>query len=188
MGGEVTELLRELREGDRLALDRIMPLVYEELLRLARVHRARLGDGRAPGTVSIVHEAYVRLADQERIDSASRAQFFALASRVMRSVLVDNARWHNRKKRGGGVEPVPLSEELLVSESRADDLLAIDEALTRLENTDERLGRIVECRFFGGLTVDETAEALGVSSASVKRGWNLARSWLYRELEPSVAF
>jgi RNA polymerase sigma factor (TIGR02999 family) len=164
-----------------------MPLVYDELLRLARAHRARLGDGRAPGTASIVHEAYVRLADQDRIDSESRAQFFALASRVMRSVLVDNARWHQRKKRGGGADAVPLDEELLVSESRSEDLLAIDEALVRLESRDERLGRIVECRFFGGLTVDETAEALGVSSASVKRGWNLARAWLYRDLEPRAA-
>ena len=187
MQGEVTQLLLDLQRGDRLALDRLLPLVYDELLQMARRQRFRWGGDRAPGTTSIVHEAYVKLADQSRIDSSSRAQFFSLASRVMRSVLIDNARWHLRRKRGGGKTPAQMSEDVLVSEERTEELLAIEEALTRLEAHDQRLGRIVECRFYAGLTVEETAEALELSTASIKRGWNLARAWLYRELDPGAA-
>ena len=185
MRTEVTELLERARENDREALDRLVPILYEELKTLARRHRARWGRDRAPGTTSVVHETYAKLVDQDRIDAATRAQFFALASRVMRSVLIDNARWHARRKRGGGARPLSLDEAVLVTDERAEDFLALDEALQRLERMDGRLGRIVECRFFGGLTIEEAAEAIGISPASVKRGWTMARSWLHRELRPA---
>jgi len=180
----VTELLLDLQRGDRAALDRLMPLVYDELRRMARRHRFSWGE-RSPGTTSVVHEAYLKLVDQKRIDAGTRAQFYSLASRVMRSVLIDNARWYQRKKRGGQLQEVHLADEVLVSEQRTDELLAINDALERLERSDERLGRIVECRFYGGLTIDETAETLGLSAASVKRGWSFARAWLYRDLDPT---
>jgi RNA polymerase sigma factor (TIGR02999 family) len=180
----VTALLRRYQAGDSSALEELLPLVYDELRGLARMHRARVGaDGlKAPGTISLVHEAYLRLVDQRHVDWQSRAQFYCLASRAMRSVLVDRARWHRRQKRGGGWRKVELEDELVISRERAVEVVALDGALERLLGRDERLGRIVECRFFGGLTVDQTADALGVSPATVKRGWNVARSWLYDEL------
>lgn len=180
----VTALLQRYQRGDLSALEELLPLVYDELRGLARIHRARVGAGglKAPGTISLVHEAYLRLIDQKHVDWRSRAQFYCLASRAMRSVLVDRARWHQRQKRGGGWKKVELVDELVVSRERAEEVVALDGALERLLGRDERLGRIVECRFFGGLTVDQTAEALGVSPATVKRGWSVARSWLYDEL------
>ena len=138
------------------------------------------------GTTSRVHEAYLKLADQTRADYANRRQFYALASKAMRSILIDNARWHGRQKRGGGRSPAPLEESMLVSAERSEELLALDEALGELESRDPRLARIVECRCFGGLTVDETAEALEVSPATVKRGWSLARTLLYRALKTAA--
>lgn len=181
----MTSLLLRYADGERTALDRLLPLVYEELQRLARHHRYRWGppDRRAPGTTSLVHEAYARLVDLDRVQWECRGQFFAVASRAMRSVLIDNARWHAREKRGGDRREVPLEEAPLVSSQRGAELLDLDEALDRLEREDPRLARIVECRFFGGLTIPETAEAVEVSEATVKRGWNLARAWLYRELQ-----
>ena len=180
----VTALLRRYQEGDAAALEELLPLIYDELRGLARAHRARVGaDGiRSPGTVSLVHEAYLRLIDQRHVDWRSRAQFYCIASRAMRSVLVDRARWHRRQKRGGGWRKVELEDQLLVSRERAAEVIALDRALERLLRRDERLGRIVECRFFGGLTIEQTAEALGVSPATVKRGWSVARTWLYDEL------
>jgi RNA polymerase sigma factor (TIGR02999 family) len=180
----VTALLRRYQGGDRSALEELLPLVYDELRGLARFHRARVGARglKAPGTISLVHEAYLRLIDQRHVDWQSRAQFYCLASRAMRSVLVDRARWHQRQKRGGGWKEVELEEQLVVSRERATEVIALDRALDQLLHRDERLGRIVECRFFGGLTVDQTADALGISPATVKRGWSVARSWLYDEL------
>jgi RNA polymerase sigma factor (TIGR02999 family) len=161
-------------------------MVYDELLALARGQRAAWNGFEKPGTTSLVHEAYLKLVDQTRVDWRSRAQFFYVASRAMRSILIDNARWHGRAKRDGGVR-VPLEEGHLVSAERADELLAVDRALARLSAAEERLGRIVECRLFGGLTVEETAETLEVSPATVKRGWDLARAWLHRELASGAA-
>ncbi len=182
--GEITSLLVRFGDGDPDAFDRIVPLVYDELQSLARSHRHRWGAGpETPGTTSLVHEAYVKLVDQDHVEWETRAQFYAIASRVIRSVLVDNARWHRREKRGGDRRPVPLEKARLVAESRGDDLIALDAALDALEIEDERLARIVECRFFGGLTIAETADALEISESTVKRGWNLARAWLYRELK-----
>ena len=177
---DITDVLLELGR-DRSAMDRLLPMVYDELLTLARGQRASWDGFERPGTTSLVHEAYLKLVDQTRVDWRSRAQFFYVASRAMRSILIDNARWHHRRKRDGGIR-VELEETHLVTRQRAEELLAIDRALARLSASEDRLGRIVECRVFGGLTVEETAEALEVSPATVKRGWNLARAWLYREL------
>lgn len=150
---------------------------------LARHHRHRWGsDPDTPGTTSLVHEAYIKLADQDAVEWESRAQFYAIASRVIRCVLIDNARWHRREKRGGDRTQVPLEKARLFTKERGAELIALDDALLRLEAEDERLARIVECRFFGGLTVAETAESLDVSESTVKRGWTLARAWLFREL------
>jgi RNA polymerase sigma factor (TIGR02999 family) len=184
--GEITELLEQLETeqgaGRKAVLERLMPLVYGELKALARANRYRWAGFQSPGTTSLVHEAYLKIADQAVSGIASRRQFYALASKAMRSILIDNARRHLRQKRGGGHKAVTLDESMLVSAERSDELLALDEALDQLEEQEPRLARIVECRCFGGLTVDETAEALTVSPATVKRGWSLARAWLYREL------
>jgi RNA polymerase sigma factor (TIGR02999 family) len=162
--GEITQLLKQLDEKgteQRAVLDRLLPLVYGELRALARANRFRWSGGRGPGTTSLVHEAYLRLAGHELAGHASRRQFFFVASKAMRSILVDNARWHGRQKRGGGAEPAALEESMLISAARSEELLALDD----------------------GLSVDETAEALAVSPATVKRGWTMARTWLYRELQ-----
>lgn len=182
--GEVTSLLVRFGDGDPAAFDRLVPLVYDELQSLARSHRHRWGAGpETPGTTSLVHEAYVKLVDQDHVEWETRAQFYAIASRVIRSVLIDNARWHKREKRGGDRRPVPLEKARLAVDGRGAELIALNAALDALELEDERLARIVECRFFGGLTIAETAEALEVSESTVKRGWTLARAWLYRELK-----
>lgn len=188
--GEITRLLERLdsRAGDgrEAVLSELMPLVYGELKLLARANRYRWRGVESLGTTSLVHEAYLKLADQDRSDFSNRRQFYALASKAMRSILIDNARWHSRQKRGGGRRPAVLEESMLVSAERSEELLALDEALSRLEEHEPRLARIVECRCFGGLTVDETADALDVSSATVKRGWSLARMWLYRALKSAA--
>ncbi|MCB0720597.1 MAG: sigma-70 family RNA polymerase sigma factor [Bacteroidetes bacterium] len=182
MSGDVTRLLERWREGDSDAAENLMPLVYDELRRLAH---ARLWGERADHTLSttaLVHEVYLNLADAKRIDWNNRTHFFAVAARVMRNVLIDYARSRNRVKRGGEYNRVTLDEALVVSEERYDDLLALDDALTRLEAFDERSCRIVEARYFGGLSIAETADALGVSPATVKRDWTTAKAWLKREL------
>ncbi|HSL17304.1 MAG TPA: ECF-type sigma factor [Methylomirabilota bacterium] len=188
--GDITQLLERLdgEQGDSrtAALEQLMPLVYSELKVLARANRVRWRGVETPGTTSLVHEAYLRLAGQAGLGHAGRRQFYALASRAMRSILIDNARWNGRAKRGGGRARASLEDSMLVSAERSEELLALDEALTRLEVQEPRLARIVECRCFGGLTVEETAEALELSSATVKRGWSLARTWLYRALKSAA--
>lgn len=183
---EVTQLLVSLGSGDRSALDRLMPLVYIELRRLAK---AKLGSERADhtlNTTALVHEAYIKLADQHRINWQSRAQFFALASQAMRRILVDYARRRNAAKRGGNAVISIREADSVASEVRADALVALDESLQRLAEIDPRQSQIVECRFFGGLSIEETAEVVGVSTATVKREWAVARAWLYRELNGEV--
>lgn len=185
--GEITQLLERL-DRDRgtardAVLEQLMPMVYRELKELARANRYRFAGDAGPGTTSLVHEAYLKLAGGAGASYANRRHFFAIASRAMRSILVDNARRQSRQKRGGGRRQAPLGESMLVSAERPEELLALDEALDRLDSREPRLARIVECRCFGGLTIDETAEALEVSPATVKRGWSLARTWLYRELQ-----
>jgi len=173
--------LLEGGDGDPEALRRVLPLVYGELRSMARRHRAGWRDD-APGTASLVHEAYNKLAGLSQVQWKSRAQFFYLASRAMRSILIDHAKHRSRAKRGGGQQPDALEDDV-PTDQNADELIAIDEALTRLGEGNERLARIVECRVFGGLTIEETGEALALSPASVKRGWALARTWLFKELQ-----
>lgn len=168
-------------------MDALVPLIYEELRDLARRHLVREDTGHTLNTTALVHEAYVRLVDVERVQWQDRTHFFAVASRVMRRVLIEYARARKRDKRGGGQVPLPLEERDLPVEANLDELLALDEALTRLEARKERHCRVVEHRFFAGLTVEETAQALGVSVATVKLDWRLARAWLNRELAADPA-
>lgn len=179
---EVTHLLHRWQQGDDAALDRLMPLVYDELRRQAHRHMRGERQGHTLGTTALVHEAFLHLGGQPADPWQNRAHFVAIASRVMRRVLIWYARKRNAAKRGGGAHPVTLDEEILLTDSRLDELLALDEALARLEAMDERLCRVVECRHFGGLSVVETGEALGISPATVKRDWQTARAWLRREL------
>jgi RNA polymerase sigma factor (TIGR02999 family) len=179
----VTELLLELRHGQTGAMDRLFPLVYEELRRIAR--RALRGErtGHTLGTTGLVHEAYIRLADQTRLESNDRAHFYGIAARAMRRILVDHARRHRAAKRGGADrQMIALDEALLGVEERAEALLALDEALSELEGVDPRLGQVVQCRFFGGLTEEETGEVLGVTARTVRRDWLKAKGWLHRHL------
>ena len=184
-GPSVTQLLEQMAAGSSGAANQLMALVYTELCGLARRQRHRQGPGAELSTHSLVHEAFLRMVDRSAADWASRGQFFCLASLAMRSVLIDNARYVQRLKREGRWQRVDLGEDMLLSVQRSEELLALDEAVSRLKAANERLGTIVECRFFGGLSVDETAEALSLSPATVKRGWTMARAWLFRELHES---
>lgn len=181
--GSVTRMLQELSDGNTAMVDRLFPLVYDELRELAHRQRRNWKGNSTMNTTALVHEAYLKLVDQDRADLNSRAHFFALASRVMRHVLIDYVRRSRAEKRGGDRIKVPLDDVIVMSETRADELLALDEALQRLERLDERQSRIVECRFFGGMTIEETAAALNVSTATVTRGWRMAQAWLYREIK-----
>ena len=179
----VTELLLELRRGQAGAMDRLFPLVYEELRRVA--HRALRAErtGHTMGTTGLVHEAFIRLADQTRLEVHDRAHFYGVAARAMRHILVDYARRHRASKRGGPERKIVALDEALVSvEERADALLALDEALSELERVDPRLGQVVQCRFFGGLTEEETGEVLGVTARTVRRDWLKAKGWLHHHL------
>src|SRR5262245_29764640 len=167
---DVTVLLKGMAEGQPDAANRLLTLVYDELRQMARRHRSSWR--RSPlGTQSLVHEAFLKLVDQSTVQWSSRGQFFAIASKAMRSILIDNARHYLRLKREGSREQVELEDGLLVSAARSEELLALDLALDRLYAADTRLASLVECRFFGGLTIEETAEALGTSPATVKRDW-----------------
>jgi RNA polymerase sigma factor (TIGR02999 family) len=179
---DITRLLRELSQGRSNSLDRLMPLVYDQLRRIS--HRQLRGErrGHTLSTTALVHEAYLKLVDIEAVDWRDRGHFFAMAGRLMRRVLVDHARTRKRRKRGGDWVRVPLDGALDVSIERADTLLALDEALDRLEARNERQSRVVHYRFFVGLSVEETAAALGISEATVKRDWAYSRAWLNRSL------
>lgn len=182
---DVTRLLVQLKDGNRDALDRLLPIVYDELRHLARM---QLRGGRSKqtlNTTALVHEAYFRLVDHHAVDWQDRSHFFAVASRAMRQVIVEYVRRRNALKRGGGRPKLTLNEGLVGMEERGDDLLALDEALSRLERFAPRQARIVECRYFGGLTVQEAAEALDLSPSTVKRDTRSAVAWLYRELSRS---
>ena len=184
--GDVTSLLRVYSRGREDVVEQLLPLVYEEFRRIAKHHRLGWLGRESLGTTSLVHEAYVKLVDRPNVDWQSRAHFFYLASLAMRNVLIDNAKYHQRQERGGNRRQVPFAEGTLVSEEKSEELIALDEALDRLSKHDATLARIVECRFFGGLTIDETGEALSVSPATVQRGWTLARTLLYRELKSTA--
>jgi RNA polymerase sigma-70 factor (ECF subfamily) len=178
----VTELLRAHRAGDAEALERLVALVYGELRRQAARYLRRERQNHTLQPTALVHEAYLRLADQRDVEWQNRAHFFAISAQIMRRILVDHARGRGRGKRGGGLAPVLLDDALAIAEARDLDLVALDDALSALARLDERQSRIVEMRFFAGLEVEEVAEALGVSPTTVKRDWSLARAWLRREL------
>lgn len=179
--GDVSQLLDAWRDGDCSALERLAPIVYDELHRIARVHMARERAEHTLQATALVHEAYARLMDCSRIDWRDRVHFFSVASRMMRRVLIDYARRFG-SKRGAGLKRVPLEEAAVFGEQWSEDFLALDAALDELARLDERKCRVVELRFFGGLTVEETAEALGISGITVIREWNFAKAWLYKAL------
>lgn len=178
----VTALLRSARAGDREKLDRLIDVVYDELRRIAHLRLMAERTGHTLSTTALVHETYLKLVDQTQAEWQDRAHFCAVASMAMRRILVDHARKHRALKRGGERKRVPLDAAHLSVEERADTLIALDEALTRLADTDERLSRVVECRFFGGMTEEETAEALGVTARTVRSDWATAKGLLYLEL------
>lgn len=182
MGSEVTSVLLELSQGDREAMDRLLPLVYDELRALAagQLRRERTDHTLTP--TALVHEAYLKLVQLENIDWKGRAHFFGACAQSMRRILISYARMKKADKRGAGSEHVPIQNVVLAAQARPADIVALDDALTRLERLSERQARIVECRFFAGMSVEETGEALGVSPATVKRDWTTARAFLNREL------
>jgi RNA polymerase sigma factor (TIGR02999 family) len=179
---EITQLLVAWGDGDQAALDELTPLVHQELRRLAHHYMSGERTGHTLQTTALVNEAYIRLIDWKNVRWQSRAHFFAVSAQLMRRILVDFARSRGYRKRGGGALAVSLDEAALVSDEKGDDLVALDEALGLLAELDARQSKVVELRFFGGLSVDETAEVLKVSSGTVRRDWSLARAWLHREL------
>jgi len=183
--GDITLLLFELKRGHHEAEARLVPLVYDELRRLAAVYMRKEGFDHTLQPTALVHEAYLRLVRIDRIDWQSRSHFFAVSAKLMRRILVDHARGHLAGKRGLGEKAVSLDEAFLPSPERAPDLVALDEALDRLAAFDQRQCRIVELRFFSGMSEQETGEVLGISSRTVKRDWRLAKAWLYNELNPA---
>jgi len=180
---EVTELLLAWSEGDQEAFDRLVPLVYGELRRLAHSYMRRERADHTLQTTALINEAYLRLIDAGRVRWENRTHFFAVASRLMRQILVDFARARGNRKHGGGAQQVSLDETLVIGQPRDEDLVALDEALEALARVDERKSRVVELRFFGGLNEAEMAEALQVSPETVRRDWRLAKSWLLRFLK-----
>jgi RNA polymerase sigma factor (TIGR02999 family) len=183
----VTELLRAWSGGDTAALGELIPLVETELRRLARIYMARERLGHTLQTTALVNEAFLRLIDARQVNWQGRAHFLGIAARLMRRVLVDHARSRGVQKRGGGGYRVPLDDGIAASPEPDVNLLALDRALESLASVDQRKSRVIEMRFFGGMTVEETAEALGVSTDTVKRDWRLAKLWLLRELESGPA-
>ena len=180
---QITQLLLAWNEGDEKALDRLIPLVHQELHRLAHRYMAAERAGHALQTTALVNEAYLRLIDSSRVRWQNRAHFFGVSAQLMRRILVDFARARRKLKRGGDVIQVSLDEAVVISSEPSADLIALDEALTLLASFDERKSQVVELRFFGGLSVEETAEVLKVSPITVMRDWNLAKLWLLRELD-----
>jgi RNA polymerase sigma-70 factor, ECF subfamily len=178
----VTELLAKARAGDAAAMASVFPLIYSELHRLARLQLRREPDGHTLSPTALLHEAYIRLIDYTRMEWTDRAHFMAVAATAMRRILVDHARSHRSLKRGGALRRVPLDSADLPVEDRAELLIALDGALAKLKELDARQAQVVEFRFFGGMTEEETAAALGVGLRTVKRDWAKAKSWLYRDI------
>ena len=178
----VTQLLLQWNAGDTAALDALIPLVYGELRRLARHYLQQEKQGHTLSSTALVHEAYLRLVDQREVTWQNRAHFFGVASQMMRRILVDHARKQASIKRGGDALTLALDESIPAPQGRTVDLVALDDALVGLAKMDERQSRLVELRFFGGLSIEETSEVLGISAPTVKRDWASARAWLFREL------
>ena len=182
---EVTQLLIDWSNGDQAAVDKLMPLVYGELRQMARRYMARQNPGHTLQTTALINEAYLKLIGNQEKNWQNRSHFFAVAAQAMRHILVDYARSRQYAKHGGGAPEVSLDEALTVSQERAGELVALDDALSELAKIDERKSKIVELRFFGGLSVEETAEVLKVSPVTVMRDWSMAKAWLHRELNKS---
>lgn len=185
LSSDVTQLLRSWRDGNKQALDELLPLVYSELRGLAERALRHERPGHTLQSTALVHEAYLRLVQQENAEWQNRAHFFAMAARMIRRILVDHARARHAAKRGSGMPKLALDEALGVAEKNDWEVLALDDALNRLAEMDEQQAQVVELRFFAGLTVEETAEALGISTATVKRDWATAKAWLFREISRS---
>ena len=180
---EITQLLHAWRGGDSQALERLTEVVYHELHRMAQRHMARERDGHTLQTTALIGEVYVRLVKVNEVEWHDRAHFFAVCAQLMRRILTDFARSHGYQKRGAGAAHIPLDEALVISAEPQVDLVSLEQALTRLGETDLRKSKVVEMRFFGGLTVEQTAEVLQISPETVTRDWNVARAWLLRELD-----
>ena len=183
----ITELLLDLSRGNKAALDQLTPLVYQELRQLANSYLRRERSDHTLQPTALIHEAYLRLIDQSMPEWQSRAHFFGVAAQLMRQILVDHARGHKAAKRGGGGKKVTLDEAVIFSEERAADLVALDDALNELAKFDERKCRVIELRFFGGLSIEETAQALSISVATVGRELRLAEAWLHRQMMGGTA-
>ena len=179
---EITEQLIAWSKGDEAALEQLIPAVYQELRRMADHYLRGEDSGHSLQPTALVHEAYLRLIDQTKVEWQNRAHFFGVAAQMMRRILIDHAKAKHRVKRGGTAIKVMLDENVNFTQERASELLALDDALQMLSRMDERKSRIVELRYFGGLTVEETAQVLGISDKTVMRDWNLAKAWLHREL------
>jgi RNA polymerase sigma factor (TIGR02999 family) len=180
----VTQLLAAWAKGDRAAHEQLLPLVHQELRRLANYHFRRERPGHTLQATALVNEAYLRLIDQKHVDWQNRAHFFGIASQLMRRILIDYARARRVDKRGGDASRVSLHDETVMTAERSEELVALDEALNRLAAFDPRKSQVVELRFFGGLNIEETAEVLKISPNTVMRDWNMAKAWLHRELTP----
>ena len=184
--GEVSELLADWSKGNEAARDELIPLIYDELRRLAGYHMARERSDHSLQATALVNEAYLRLIDQRKVRWQGRAHFFALASRMMRRILVDSARKRRYAKRGGGQAQVSLDEAMVVVQEGTPDLIALDDALNRLAAIDPRKSQVVELRYFGGLSMEEVAEVLKVSTITVRRDWGTAKAWLYRDINQTA--
>lgn len=180
---DVTTLLRRFQHGDEDAQSKLIAAVYDELKVIASRYMRRENEAHTLQTTALVNEAYLKLVNIKSAEWKDRAHFFAVASQIMRRILVDHARRHIAGKRGGGFDMLPLEEGLVFSPQRSRDMIKLDEALERLEKTDERVSKIIELRFFGGLSIEETAEALGLSSRTVKREWTFGKAWLKNEFQ-----
>ena len=180
---ELTVLLKDWKQGDATALERLTPLIYDELRRIAHRYAQRERNGHTLQTTALVNEAYLRLAGSEKPDWQDRSHFFAVTAQVMRHILIDHARRRHYVKHGGALQQVPLEEALLMADERASELLTLDEALEDLNRLDSRKTKVVELRYFGGLSLEETAHALGISVMTVRRDWRAAKAWLYKRIK-----
>ncbi len=179
---EITALLIDWSNGDQIALNKLLPLVERELHRIAHHYMRRINPGNTLQTTAVINETYLRLIDQKKVHWQNRAHFFAITAKLMRRILLNYVRDQKRLKRGGGATQVSLSEVAVISKEKTDELLALEEALCRLALIDERKSQVVELRYYGGLSVEETAEVLKVSKITVMRDWNMAKAWLAREI------
>jgi len=183
---EVTQLLADWGKGDRSALDKLLPLVHAELRRMARRQMSQERPGHTLQATALVNEAYLKLAGQQEFEWQNRAHFFAVVAQVMRHILIDHARAHTRDKRGGGAIQVSLDETVVLAEGQTEQLIALDEALRSLEVVDPQKSKIVELRYFGGLSIEETADVLNISPRTVRREWQRAKAWLYRMITEGI--